>query len=76
MNKEFLDSQIEKTKSMLGHQKEELAKRKITATAMAGIEGLEAEYMEAVAWVDYYKKGITDDEMMLEIYYTARDLTS
>ncbi len=75
MNREFLDSQIEKTKKSVEYKKKQLVNRRAKVEALEPSKDILTEvYEEEVSWVVWLEKTINEDTMLLDIFYTARDL--
>jgi len=78
MNQEFVEQQIEATKSDLVFHELQL---KLSLTTQQGLELLpkgenEKLIIDARDSVKWYNKRIDHDHKMLDVLYTARDLTN
>lgn len=82
MNQEFIEQQIEATKSDLVFHEQTLKENEVT---LAGLEVLEEDnnsptvqrmLKEAVEQVKWYQSRIMHDHNMLDVLYSARDLTN
>ena len=78
MDKEFIEQQITETKSDLVFHELQL---KLALTTQQGVELLPSEdneklIIDARDSVKWYNKRIDHDHKMLDVLYTARDLTN
>ena len=82
MNQEFIEQQIESTKRDLVFHEQTLKENEVT---LAGLEVLEEAnnsptvqrmLKEAVEQVKWYQSRIMHDHDMLDVFYSARDLTN
>ena len=77
MDKKFLESKIENSRSMNEYRRKELVGRKSKVEALElGKDILKDVYNEELKWVVYLENAIMDEEKLLDIFYTARDCTS
>jgi len=75
MNMKFLESRIEKTTEDIKYKKKQLVNRKAKVDALESSKKILKEvYEEELSWVVWLEKTINEEQMMLEIFYTARDL--
>lgn len=77
MNKEFIEEQIAATNDDLAYHQAEFNKALATQEALQAIEGdfKEQLVIEARDNVKWFGKRIDHDHNMLDVLYTARDLT-
>ena len=77
MDKKFLESKIENSRSMNEYRRKELVGRKSKLEALEPSKDiLKDVYNEELEWVVYFENAIVDEEKLLDIFYTARDCTS
>ena len=78
MNQEFIEQQIEETKSDLSYHQAEFNKALATQEGLEAIEGdfKEKLVIDARFNVKWFGKRIDHDNNMLDVLYTARDLTN
>ena len=78
MNQEFIEQQIEATKSDLSYHQKEFNKALATQEGLEAIEGDFKEQLvkDARASVKWYNKRIDHDHNMLDVLYSARDLVT
>ena len=78
MDKEFIEQQIEETKSDLSYHQKEFNKALATQEGLEAIEGDFKEQLvkDARDSVKWFGKRIDHDHNMLDVLYTARDLTN
>jgi|TARA_R110000824_G_scaffold386866_1_gene581941 hypothetical protein len=77
MDKKFLESKIENSRSMNEYRRKELVGRKSKVEALEPSKDiLKDVYNEELKWVVYLENAIMDEEKLLDIFYTARDCTS
>lgn len=77
MDKKFLESKIESSRSMNEYRRKELVGRKSRVEALEPKKDiLKDVYNEELEWVVYLENAIVDEEKLLDIFYTARDCTS
>ena len=77
MDKKFLESKIENSRSMNEYRRKELVGRKSRVEALESSKDIVQDvYNEELEWVVYLENAIIDEEKLLDIYYTARDCTS
>jgi hypothetical protein len=69
MNYEFLEAQIKEAKESIKH----FARGAIVAKTISEIDGVDKEYEERQ--IKLYEAMITEKEDLLDIFYTARDLS-
>lgn len=75
MNMKFLESRIEKTTEDIKYKEKQLVNRKAKVDALESSKKILKEvYEEELSWVVWLEKTINEEQMMLEIFYTARDL--
>jgi vacuolar-type H+-ATPase subunit E/Vma4 len=75
MNMKFLESRIEKTTEDIKYKNKQLVNRKAKVDALESSKKILKEvYEEELSWVVWLEKTINEEQMMLEIFYTARDL--
>ncbi len=71
----FLESRIEKTTEDIKYKEKQLVNRKAKVDALESSKKILKEvYEEELSWVVWLEKTINEEQMMLEIFYTARDL--
>ena len=74
MDKKFLESKIENSRSMNEYRRKELVGRKSKVEALEPSKDiLKDVYNEEMEWVVYLENAIMDEEKLLDIFYTARD---
>ena len=78
MNKEFIEEQIAATNEDLSYHQEEFNKALATQEGLEAIEGDFKEQLvkDARFSVKWFGKRIDHDHNMLDVLYTARDLTN
>ena len=77
MDKKFLESKIENSRSMNEYRRKELVGRKSRVEALEFSKDIVQDvYNEELEWVVYLENAIMDEEKLLDIFYTARDCTS
>lgn len=78
MNKEFIEEQIAATNEDLAYHQEEFKKALATQEGLEAIEGDFKEQLvkDARSSVKWFGKRIDHDHNMLDVLYTARDLTN
>lgn len=78
MNKEFIEEQIAATNEDLSYHQEEFNKALATQEGLQAIDGdfKEKLVIEARDSVKWFSKRIDHDNNMLDVLYTARDLTN
>lgn len=75
MNKEFLESRIKKSTEEIEYKKGQLVNRKAKVKALEPTKDILKEvYDEELSWVVWLEKTILEEQMLLDIFYTARDL--
>jgi len=75
MNKVFLESRIKKSTEQIEYKEKQLVNRKAKVKALEPTKDILKEvYDEELSWVVWLEKTILEEQMLLDIFYTARDL--
>jgi hypothetical protein len=75
MNKEFLESRIKKSTEQIEYKEKQLVNRKAKVKALEPTKDILKEvYDEELSWVVWLEQTILEEQMLLDIFYTARDL--
>ena len=69
MNYEFLEAQIKEAKDCIKYY----TRKAVVAKAMMHIEGCDIDYERHQ--IELYESMVTDNENLLDIFFTARDLS-